>query len=108
MDTLTKSSIATRSSTNLNDGWYRRFIREMETAYFGIVAMSIVIATILGAIALMYIFKNKAPMWQMFLCVALVLSNVIIPVAQQKLKWIIVLFLISASANGLLIAVNAF
>lgn len=98
----------TSSPHNSRRAWYRRFIDEMEGVYFGVVAMSIVIATILGAIALMYIFKNKAPLWQVFVSVAFVLSNNIIPVAQQKLAWILGLFLISVLVNSLLIVVNAF
>jgi hypothetical protein len=91
-----------------NKGWYGRFIDQLQGVYFGAVAMTITIATIVGAIALMYIFKRNGPLWQTFVCVAFVLSSNIIPVAQQSLKWIVALFIVSVTVNAIFIIIHAF
>lgn len=88
----------------------RRFntlIRFLDGAYFGVVAFTLGLGSIFGAVALMYMFRNDAPYWQIIPSIALVLGNNIIPVAQQRLKWIVILFLVSVSVNSLLILYHA-
>jgi hypothetical protein len=98
MLTVEPSVKASRSAN-----WYTLFIRSIEGAYFGIVAFSIAISGIFGGVALAFIFQRSGPLWQLFVSIVLVLGNMIIPVAQQKLKPIISLFLISIGINSLFI-----
>lgn len=84
-------------------GWYSRYIQSIEGAYFGIVAFSIAISGIFGGVTLAYIFQSSGPIWQLFVSIMLVLGNMILPVAQQKLKPVISVFLLSVAVNSLII-----
>jgi hypothetical protein len=88
--------------------WYGQLVAGLEGAYFGIVAFSIAISGIFGGVALSYILVDKGPTWQLVASIGLVLANMILPVAQQKLKPIISLFLLSIVANSVLILIHFF
>src|SRR5687767_4916669 len=83
-----------------NKGWYDRFVNSIQGAYFGVVAMTLAVSGIFGGVALSYIFRGEGAVWQLILSIALVLGNMILPVAQQKLKPVITLFIISIAVNS--------
>jgi len=98
--------ITTLKNTHVNAGWYERTIRYLQGCYFGVVAMSIPLASIIGGIALMYILKNHAQLWELALSVILVLAVNIWAVLAESVKWIINLLVISLVINATLIFIN--
>jgi hypothetical protein len=87
---------------------YDRFISKLEFSYFGIISMTILIGSIIGGIAAMYILKSDAPVWQLGLCMAVAMANNVAAIGQAPTKWVVNLFIANFVVNVALISVNLF
>jgi hypothetical protein len=85
---------------------YSRWIEKLHFSYFGIISMTILIGSIIGGIAAMYILKSDAPIWQLGLCMGIAMANNVAAIGQAPTKWVINLFLGCIGINTLLILVN--
>jgi hypothetical protein len=68
--------------------------------------MTILVGSILGGIAAMYILKNDAPIWQLGICMSSTIANNVAAIAQAPTKWVINLFLTCLAINIIFILLN--
>jgi len=68
MTTLTKTYTHQHTDSVSLTGRYNKLIEKLQFSYFGLISMTILVGSILGGIAAMYVFKNDAPMWQFIFC----------------------------------------
>lgn len=92
------------NSTSLST--YDRWIEKLKFSYFGIIAMTITIGSIMGGFAAMAIFENNGPIWQLGLAMATAMANNVACIGQAPTKWVINLFFLCAGVNALLILIN--
>lgn len=91
-----------------NVSGYSRWIEKLNFSYFGIISMTILIGSIIGGVAAMFILKNNAPIWQLAACMGVAMANNVAAIGQAPTKWVINLFLACAGINTLLILINLF
>ncbi len=104
MATTTIQQSVSRAETNA--GWYGKFIKKLEFSYFGLIAMTILIGSILGGVAAMFIFQNNAPIWQLAFCMGLAMANNVAAIGQAPTRWIANIFLANCLVQALLILIN--
>jgi hypothetical protein len=105
METTIKANLRTQS-LSVNTNWYSNLIKKLEFSYFGIIAMTITIGSIMGGIAAMYTFQNNAPIWQVSLVMAGAMANNVSAIGQAPTKWVINMFLISLFVSITCILIN--
>ena len=99
--------IAEKSKTNdASLSAYDRWIKKLEFSYFGIIAMTITIGSILGGLAAMSVLENNAPIWQLGLAMAGAMANNVSCIGQAPTKWMVNIFFLTTAVNILLIIVN--
>jgi hypothetical protein len=107
MATLTLKQQYIKTNTfNNNVSWYTNFIKKLEFSYFGIIAMTISIGSMLGGISAMYIFQNDAPIWQLGLVMAGAMANNVCAIGQAPTKWVVNVFLLSSVLSVLFTVIN--
>jgi hypothetical protein len=108
METTIQTSNAQRANVNsyAATSAYARFIERMKFNHFGIISMTILIGSMVGGIAAMFILKNDAPIWQLCLCMAAATGNNVSAIAQASTKWVINFFLINIAVSLALILAN--
>jgi hypothetical protein len=87
---------------------YERWIGNLKFSYYGLISMTILIGSILGGIATMFVFQNDAPFWQFILALYCAMANLVASIAQAPTKWVVNLFFLSSVVSVLLILINAF
>ncbi len=87
-------------------GWYAKLIEKAQFSYFGIIAMTITIGSILGGIAAMFVFQNDAPTWQLGVAMMVSMANNVAAIGQAPTKWVVNIFALCVVLNLLIIAVN--
>ncbi|MCE3259697.1 MAG: hypothetical protein K0S12_1338 [Bacteroidetes bacterium] len=85
---------------------YEKLISKLEFSYFGIISMTILIGSMVGGIAAMYILKNDAPIWQLGVCMALAMGNNVAAIGQAPTKWVVNLFIANVLVNAVLAIAN--
>jgi len=108
MATTLSHSAANTSIANSQLSWYGKLIQKLEFSYFGLIAMTISIGSIMGGIAAMYIFENDAPIWQLGLCMAGAMANNVSAIGQAPTRWVANIFIANFILSVLLILINAF
>jgi hypothetical protein len=83
-----------------------RFIEKAEFSYFGIIAMTISVGSILGGIAAMFVFQNDAPTWQLGVAMMVSMANNVAAIGQAPTKWVVNIFALCVVLNLLIIAIN--
>ena len=106
MTTLTKNYTHQNSSSVSLTEQYNKFINKLQFSYFGLISMTILIGSIIGGIAAMYIFENNAPMWQFIFCIGFSTMNNVFAISQAPVKWVFNTFVLTVLVNTLLILVN--
>lgn len=91
-----------------NASAYDRWIEKLKFSHFGIISMTILIGSILGGIASMYVFQNHAPFWQFIVGLYCAMANLVASIAQAPTKWVVNLFFLSTAVSTLLILINLF
>ncbi|MFN7012842.1 MAG: hypothetical protein ACK4ON_01080 [Bacteroidia bacterium] len=86
--------------------WYEKVVEKAKFSYFGLIAMTITVGSILGGVAAMFIFQNDAPTWQLGLAMSASMANNVAAIGQAPAKWIVNLFIVCTVLNLLLIAIN--
>ncbi|MFO0355868.1 MAG: hypothetical protein ACK50A_02865 [Sphingobacteriaceae bacterium] len=104
----TLSHTAHSSSANTQLSWYGKLITKLEFSYFGLIAMTITMGSVIGGIAAMFIFQNDAPIWQLGLCMAGAMANNVAAIGQAPTRWVVNIFLVNFVISALLILINAF
>lgn len=104
----TTLSHSTGHGSSINGSWYSKLISKLEFSYFGLIAMTISIGSIIGGIAAMYIFENNAPIWQLGLCMMGAMANNVAAIGQAPTRWVVNIFLANFAIATLLILMNAF
>lgn len=89
-----------------NLSWYARLIKNLEFSYFGLIAMTITIGSVIGGIAAMYIFQNDAPIWQLGLCMAGAMANNVAAIGQAPTKWVVNIFALNFVVATFFILIN--
>jgi hypothetical protein len=105
MSTTTISSNKSITVTN-NLSWYETLIKKAEFSYFGLIAMTISIGSILGGISAMYIFQNDAPIWQLGITMSISMANNVAAIGQAPARWVVNLFALCVVLNLLMIVIN--
>ena len=100
--TVEKTKVTAQSSA------YDRLIENLKFSYYGLISMTILIGSILGAIAAMFVFENDAPFWQFIVALYCAMANLVASIAQAPTKWVVNLFILSTVLSTILIAINAF
>ena len=115
MTTITKSfGRAHASETHSNPtskglvGRYNKLIENLKFSHFGLVAMAILIGSIIGGLAAMFVFEAGAPFWQFIVGLTFSMANLVASIAQAPTKWVFNLFILSLIVNSILILVNMF
>jgi hypothetical protein len=85
---------------------YNKLIDKLQFSYFGLISMAILVGSILGGIAAMYIFENDAPMWQFILCLGFSMMNNVFAISQAPVKWVFNAFVLTVLVNAFLIIFN--
>jgi hypothetical protein len=70
--------------------------------------MAILIGSIMGGVAAMFVFQNDTPLWQFITGLAFTMANLVASIAQAPTKWVFNLFILSLIVNSILILVNMF
>ena len=105
MSTTTISS--NKSITVINNlSWYETLIKKAEFSYFGLIAMTISIGSILGGISAMYVFQNDAPIWQLGITMSISMANNVAAIGQAPVRWVVNLFALCVVLNLLMIVIN--
>lgn len=107
MATTLSHSAAHVSSVDGQLSWYGKLIQKLEFSYFGLIAMTISVGSIMGGIAAMYIFENDAPIWQLGLCMAGAMANNVSAIGQAPTRWVFNIFMANLFISTLLILINA-
>jgi hypothetical protein len=106
MTTLTKN-YTHQNANSINLNWrYNKLIDKLQFSYFGLISMTILIGSILGGIAAMYVFENNAPMWQFILCLGFSTMNNVFAISQAPVKLVFNTFTLTVLVNILLIILN--
>ena len=106
MTTLTKTyANQNTSSVSLNER-YKKLMDKLQFSYFGLISMTILIGSIIGGIAAMYIFENNAPIWQFIFCIGFSTMNNVFAISQAPVKWVFNTFVLTILVNVLLILIN--
>lgn len=87
---------------------YNQLIEKLNFSYFGLISMTILIGSILGGIAAMYILQNDAPIWQLGVCMSAAMANNVVGIGQAPVKWVFNMAIINVLVNGIFILINAF
>lgn len=87
---------------------YNQLIEKLNFSYFGLISMTILIGSILGGIAAMYILQNDAPIWQLGICMSAAMANNVVGIGQAPVKWVFNMAIINVLINGIFILINAF
>lgn len=92
--------------TEKHESTYENWIKKLNFSYFGIISMTILIGSIIGGVAAMFVLKNDAPIWQLGICMASAMANNVAAIGQAPIKWVVNLFLACLSINIMLILLN--
>jgi MFS family permease len=106
MSTLTKTYTQQNTSSASLSERYNKLIDKLQFSYFGLISMTILIGSIIGGIAAMYIFENNAPMWQFIFCIGFSTMNNVFAISQAPVKWVFNTFVLTVLVNVLLISIN--
>lgn len=87
---------------------YNRLIEKLNFSYFGLISMTILIGSILGGVAAMFILQNDAPIWQLGICMSAAMANNVVAIGQAPVKWVFNVAIINVLIAGILILMNAF
>jgi hypothetical protein len=87
---------------------YNHFIEHLKFSHFGLISMTILIGSILGAIASMYVFQSGAPFWQFIVCLYAAMANLVASIAQAPTKWVLNIFVVSTAINTFFILIHVF
>ncbi len=93
-------------TSKVSDSAYDKFIEKLQFSYFGIISMTILVGSILGGIASMFIFQNDAPIWQAGLVMAIAMANNVAAIGQAPLKWVVNIFILCTLACTFFILIN--
>jgi ABC-type transporter Mla maintaining outer membrane lipid asymmetry permease subunit MlaE len=85
---------------------YENFIAGLRFSYFGLITMTILVGSMIGAISAMFILKNHAPIWELGLCMGLSMTNNVAGIGQVSTRWVVNIFLACVAANAFLILLN--
>ena len=85
---------------------YEKFIKKLDFSYFGLISMTILVGSIIGAISASFILSNNAPIWELCVCVALSMANNSAGIAQAPTKWVFNIFVLSTILNIVFILLN--
>src|ERR1700758_295229 len=106
MTTITKTYTGqSTGSANMVER-YNKFMAKLQFSYFGLISMTILIGSMIGGIAAMYIFKNNAPMWQFILCIGFSTMNNVFAISQTPVKRVFNTFVLTVLVNAILILIN--
>jgi len=111
MSTTTYTAHTSNKSTTVakqanSNGWYAKLIEKAQFSYFGIIAMTITIGSILGGVAAMFVFQNDAPTWQLGVAMMVSMANNVAAIGQAPTKWVVNIFALCVVLNLLIIAIN--
>ncbi len=87
---------------------YNQFIEGLEFSRLGFICLAILIDSALGGIAIMFVFENKASIWELILGAGLPIANLVVCLVVESTKWVFNISLLSAMITVLLITINAF
>jgi hypothetical protein len=85
---------------------YDDFIKKNQSNYFSFIAMTILVGSIWGGVAAMFIDKANAPIWMLALNVGMAMANNIVAIGQAPLKWVLNIFIANMVVNAILMALN--
>lgn len=108
MTTLTRTQARFNNSTQTISlaSRYNTFIKKLESNYFGIIAMAILISSCLGGVTTMQVFAHHAPLWQFIVGLGFTMANLVACIAQAPIKWVFNLFIASLLVNTALLLLN--
>ena len=106
MSTLTKTYATQATNSSRATSGYDQLIEKLQFSYFGLISMTILIGSIIGGIAAMFIFENDAPMWEFLLCIGFSTMNNVFAISQAPVKWVFNTFVLTVLVNTLLIILN--
>ena len=107
MATTLSHSAAHTVSANRQVSFYGKLVQKLEFSYFGLIAMTISVGSIIGGIAAMYVMEHNAPIWQLGLAMAGAMANNVSAIGQAPTRWVLNIFLANLTVCTLLILANA-
>ena len=116
MTTITKSygqtQMSSQTYSNSNSlsliNRYNKIIDDLKFSHFGLISMAILIGSIMGGTAAMFVFEAGAPLWEFIVGLTFTMANLVASIAQAPTKWVFNLFILSLIVNSTLIVVNMF
>jgi hypothetical protein len=104
----TKSFNYAQTSNVKSQSAYAKLIDSLHFSYFGLITVTILVGSMLGSIAAMYILKNDAPIWELGACMAVAMTNNVMAIGQAPTKWVVNAFLLNVIVNVAFILAHAF
>ncbi len=94
MTTITKSygqsQISLKAQSNSNSltllKRYNKLIDNLKFSHFGLISMAILIGSIMGGIAAMFVFQARAPLWEFIVGLGFTMANLIASISQAPTK----------------------
>ena len=83
---------------------YAGFIEKNQVNYFGFISMIILVGSIWGGVASMFIDQYNAPGWMLALNIGSSMACNVAVLGQAPFKWVMNTFILSLIVNALLIA----
>ncbi len=104
---ISHSTLANSNTVSLSKR-YNDLIESLKFSHFGLISMAILIGSIMGGIAAMFVFQAGAPLWEFIVGLAFTMANLVASISQAPTKWVFNLFVLSLIVNTLLIVANMF
>lgn len=107
--TAISKTFESRSEGKVLTNWkarYNEIVKGLEESYFGFLAVSITITSMMGGIAAMYVFANHAPLWEFIICVIFSMGTNVAAIAQATARQLFHCFVVTAVVNFSLIITN--
>lgn len=85
---------------------YDKFVQRIESSYFFVISMIVLISSSLGGITLMSIHQKHGGDNEMMIAVCVTMATNIVCIVQTPMKWTFNLFLFSFIINCILLLIN--
>lgn len=82
------------------------FFEKQEFNRYGIMAMTLTAGSCLGSVAVLFIFKNGGPTWQIAICAGVSMMANAAAIGLTSMKTVLWTFIVSVVVNLLLILAN--
>jgi hypothetical protein len=74
--------------------------------YYSLIVVTLLVSTMIGSAAAMFVLQNNAPLWQLMACVIVSMVSNTASISNLSIKPVALTFIVSVLVNGALIFMN--